>query len=107
MAHQLAWLYVNGTWPPSQIDHIDGDGLNNKIENLRLANSAQNNSNRSFNGAVGFKGVYWNKSGKAYRAQIQINGRRIYLGSFATPEEAHEAYVKAAKELHGEFARAA
>lgn len=85
------------------VDHIDGNTMNNRRSNLRVATHAQNVRNaRGRTGA--YKGTRWNKLTNRYTAEIQAAGVRKYLGSFATAKEAHEAYVKAAIELHGEFA---
>ena len=91
------------------IDHIDGDGTNNRRSNMRIATHAENMRNRrmSTNNTSGFKGVHWEKKSQKWRAQIRINSVRRYLGLFDTPEAAHAAYVAASEKLHGEFARAA
>ncbi len=88
-----------------QIDHKDGDGLNNRRSNLRPATNAENGRNRSIqkNNTSGFNGVH--KSGKAWVASIRVDGRRINLGRFAAPELASAAYNDAAKMYFGEFAR--
>jgi hypothetical protein len=108
-AHRLAWFYVHGYMPDRLIDHRDGKGLNNAINNLREANRLQNARNRKTprNNTSGFKGVSWHELDQRYRAQISINGRPRHLGNFKTAEEAHAAYCEAAKEHYGEFARAA
>ncbi len=93
--------------PTEQIDHKDGNGLNNQRSNLRVASSSKNNQNarkRSDN-TVGLKGVYFHQQCKKFGAQIQSAGKRLHLGLFITPEEAHAAYCAAASKLHGEFAR--
>lgn len=89
------------------VDHEDGNGLNCVRSNLRLATTAQNNRNqrRRSDSKSGFKGVFWQADKRKWRARICVNGKNRSLGYFATPEEAHEAYCKAAKELFGEFAR--
>src|SRR2546423_1548703 len=56
-AHRLAWFYTSGKWPPTQIDHMDGDKQNNRLSNLRLASSTQNHANSYGYSASGFKGV--------------------------------------------------
>lgn len=88
-----------------QVDHIDGNGLNNRRDNLRLATNSQNHHNiskRSDNKS-GYKGVCY--SGGKWVAQINVSGKQTYLGRFDTPENAYEAYCEAAKKYHGEFAR--
>ena len=104
-AHRLAWLYMTGEWPPRQIDHIDGNALNNRFENLRLATPAQNLVNRGAhkNNKLGIKGV--SKFRNKYKAQIQARGQKIHLGCFKTPEEASAAYTKAAEKYFGVFAK--
>lgn len=110
-AHRLAWLIVYGEWPPEgyHIDHINGAGLDNRIANLRLATRSQNMANRGAqrNGASGFKGVSWNKQKLRWEAYICINNKQRHLGYFDIAEEAHAAYVAAARQDFGEFARAA
>lgn len=107
-AHRVAWYLHYGSEPPYdlEIDHIDNDGTNNKINNLRLANRAQNrcNTRRKENGTSGYKGVYWCKKQRKWRAQITKNKKVYKLGSFADPCDAHLAYCAAAARLHGEFA---
>lgn len=104
-AHRLAWLWMTGEWPPLQIDHINGDSLDNRWANLRLATAAQNAANAGMyaNNTVGFKGVSPHKCG--YQARIGINGRLKALGVYKTPEEAHDAYMREARRVFGEFAR--
>jgi len=90
-----------------QIDHIDGNGLNNQRENLRSATSSQNgfNRNKQNNNTSGFKGVFFDKRRSNYFAQIRINGKSIRLGTFDDINEAVKAYQEAAKKYRGEFAR--
>ena len=104
-AHQLAWLYMTGEWCSLVIDHCDLDPSNNCWSNLRRATKSQNNANRSLqrNNSCGLKGA--SPDGRRWRATIFKNGRIRHLGIFPTPQEAHAAYVKAARELFGEFAR--
>lgn len=86
-------------------DHIDGDGLNNRRSNLRLATPAENTRHRRMqrNNISGYRGVHFTtKSGK-WRAQIGFNGGIKVLGDFNTPEEANRAYLVAAEELFGDF----
>lgn len=104
MAHQLAWLYEHGRFPPkgTEIDHIDGDGTNNAIANLRIVTSSvnkQNMSKRSDN-VSGVTGVNWHASGKKWTAGIVYYGKSIYLGLFS--DFADAVYVrKAAEQMLG------
>ena len=90
-----------------EVDHDDGDGLNNRRGNLRVATHSQNmrNSRISRRNTSGFKGVYFHKKAGKWASQIKFNGKKKYIGCFASPEEAHEAYCRASKELHGDFGR--
>lgn len=105
--HRLAWLVVYGVNPEGHIDHEDGDTANNRIRNLRDATRAQNMHNQGVRkgNTSGFKGVFWDKQNKTWTAQIRTGGKRLRLGAHKTPEAAHAAYVAAAQEYHGEFAR--
>ena len=104
-AHRIAWLLTYGLDPGRmEIDHINNDGLDNRITNLRLATRSENAANSRVQGSVsGIKGVQQNGSG--YMARIRADGRSIYLGTFRTIEEAVEARREAAARLHGIYAR--
>lgn len=88
-------------------DHINGDTLNNTRANLRVANNMQNrhNSKKPNTNKSGYKGVCRYKLNGKWVARITANKKRVFLGYFDTPEEAHAAYCEAAKELCQEFAR--
>jgi hypothetical protein len=90
-----------------EIDHIDGNGLNNQRSNLRLATHSENMRNQrlSRNSSSGLKGASWSKSNQRWQAQITIERKHCHLGFYDTPEEAHEAYARASVELHGQFGR--
>lgn len=108
-AHRLAWFYMTGEWPNELIDHKNCDGFNNRWNNLRQADQSRNQQNsriRSHN-TSGFKGVSRHSQSGKWRATIKAGGRRISLGLFLNPGDAHAAYEKAAIEHFGEFARAA
>lgn len=107
LAHRLAWLYSHGVWPSDQIDHANGNGLDNRLVNLRSASGEQNARNqRAKPSRSGLKGAAWDESRQQYVATIRIgNGARRTIGRFDTAEAAHQAYVAAAKEHHKEFAR--
>ena len=105
--HRVVFAMHYGRWPNSQIDHINGIPNDNRIENLREATASQNSSNRrkSTRNTTGYKGVSFSKKTGKWRASICVKRKLIEIGAFSTPEEAHEAYAKEAKRLHGEFAR--
>ena len=102
--HRLVFLYHHG-YMPIQVDHIDGNRINNKIENLREATSAQNNQNRMATGDSKIKGVVWHKQSKKWVASICVNRKSVHLGSFGKIEDAAQVATDARKKLHGEFAR--
>lgn len=106
-ATHLIWLLKTGAFPIGQIDHKDGIKNNNMWGNLREANQSQQTANTKtrVDNVCGLKGIHKRKGYKRWRAQIVHNKRRYYLGDFGSAEEAHAAYVKAAKKYHGEFAR--
>lgn len=93
--------------PKVGIDHINGNGLDNRKNNLRIATKSQNGMNQKpqKNRSSKFKGIYWNKNAKKWQAQIKINKKNKYLGLFNIETEAAKSYDIAAKELFGEFAR--
>jgi len=100
-SHRLAWFYVHNRWP-KMIDHIDGNKLNNRIENLREVTSSQNRQNlRTANrdSKTGFLGVTKLPNGR-FMAQIGFSGKTKYIGMFGTPESAHEAYLSFKRLLH-------
>jgi HNH endonuclease/AP2 domain len=105
--HRVIWLYVHGKWPNGQIDHIDGDTLNNRLANLRDVSQSQNqwNAGPRKTNTTGFKGVMRAKGGKKFTARIKAHGKAYWLGVFDTAEEASQAYHQRATELHGQFAR--
>lgn len=104
--HRIIWEMFKGPIPNgAQIDHVDGDRSNNRIENLRLADSKQNAWNRGLSKAntSGFKGVSFEKKTGKWIAQIRTNGIAGKIGRFNTKEEAAEAYRKADIQYRGEF----
>ena len=105
-AHRLAWLYMTGSFPSLEIDHINGQPADNRFSNLREASRTENNRNTkiSKNNQSGFKRVTRNKKNGKWAAHIRSNDKQKFLGNFETPELAHEFYCLAADMLHGEFA---
>lgn len=101
-AHWLVWFYHNGTWPTDEVDHINGNKLDNRIENLRLATRCENRQNHKMmkNNTSGFRGVHWSKKEGKWIASICIAGTQKRLGAFTSPEEASECYLAAKKQEH-------
>ena len=104
-AHRLIFLWHHAHLPP-MLDHINRVKTDNRIENLRSATTTQQNANKGINprSATKYKGVEYEKGRNRYRARITIQGKVKNLGRFKTPEEAHAAYMKAAKDLFRDFA---
>lgn len=106
-AHRLAWLYVYGCWPTDQIDHKNRSPSDNRFDNLREADSNENNQNRSR--PVGrmspLKGASWNTGKRKWIAQIQHRNQYVYLGKYDCPIAAHLQYCIATAKFHGQFAR--
>ncbi len=89
------------------IDHINGDGLDNRKSNLRICKHGENqyNSKMPKNNTSGYKGVYWDKRRNKWISQININGKHVYIGQFINAIDAANAYDKAAMQYHKEFAK--
>lgn len=89
-----------------QIDHINRDKTDNRLANLRVCTTQENNFNRTGwkNSKSGFKGVTYVEAKKKFKARIGINGKRIHLGYFDTAEEASRAYNEMAEKFYGEYA---
>jgi len=108
--HRVAWLIVHGRWPDCLIDHIDADPSNNRIANLR---EASNTDNLAASARMGHRrvdpsmpaGVFIRKrmNDVAYCAKVRHRNKQIYLGTYATQEEAHKAYLEACARIKGEF----
>ena len=101
-AHRLVWFYVHGVWPDNYIDHIDGDGKNNRIDNLRDVNQSHNMQNQKRagkNSKSGHLGVCWCKKRKRWRAHIKIERKPISLGYFSEINDA-VASRKSAEQIY-------
>lgn len=102
--HRLIYEHVNGQIPDGfEIDHINGIRTDNRIENLRLVSRGENQQNRhrpNKNNKLGIKGVVYNKKNNKFKSQIDVGGKKIYLGCFQTIEQAVFAYNKAACFYH-------
>jgi len=97
---------ILGTEKGFLVDHRDGDGLNNRKDNIRSCTHTENARNRrlQYNSFSGYKGVSWHKKSKKWRSRITVDGKLIRLGSFFCLIKAAKAYDKAAKKYHGKFA---
>lgn len=89
-----------------EVDHINGNTLDNRRDNLRVANRSQNMRNRGkpTSNTTGYKGVYKRSDVGRWIAAIKVNGKQIHLGYFDTAEDAYDAYLKASVIHHGQFA---
>ena len=106
--HRVVWEQFNGKMEKGfQIDHINGNILDNRIENLRKATYAENqwNAKKRVDNKSGVKGVSWHKVTKKWRAQIKQNKVLYDLGVHDTIQKAKEVVEKKRIELHGEFTR--
>lgn len=108
--HRLAFLWMTGSWPAGQVDHIDGDGTNNRWANLREATCRQNQRNRRGaqrnNKRTGVRGVTFNPRRypkRPYHVKFEKLRKGYYFGAYATLDEARRVAESAVKELFGEF----
>ena len=106
-AHRVAWALFYGQEPDQQIDHINGNRLDNRIANLRLASNAENSRNcrLSKNNTSGVTGVCYHSRAKKWFAQIMFNRKNHFLGLHDTKEKAIEARKKAETQYFGQFAK--
>jgi len=103
--HRAIFLFHHG-YLPKIIDHIDGNPLNNKIENLREVNAFQNAWNTKTKvGVSGVRGITWDKAHKKWLAQLTANNKKIHIGRFKSLEDAEEAYKIQLHLHHGEYTR--
>jgi hypothetical protein len=92
--HRLVWAICTGGWPSGQIDHIDRNSMNNRMDNLRIVTGSENCHNSMKTGRDLPHGVSRRKSGK-YRAGLTINGVRVFEREYRTPGQAATAYIEA------------
>jgi hypothetical protein len=106
LVHRLIFAWHYGHFP-KQIDHIDGNPLNNNIENLRICDYSENNWNSKIrkDNLSGIKNVYWQKSTKKWAVALRKNKKYIYLGCFKDLELAELVATEARNKYHGKFAR--
>ena len=100
-AHRLAWLYVFGSMPDGETDHINGVPDDNKIANLRIGTRSENMQNQRRarkDSTTGILGVV--KLRNLYQAKIVVAGKQLHLGTFGTKEEAGHAYLLKKRKLH-------
>lgn len=107
LAHRVIMCLMTGCWPKNDVDHVNGDRLDNRWENLRHATKAQNNRNgKSYGTTSEYVGVYWNRHLGGYVASVYHNGKRHYCGFSKTdPKSLALRRDRKAKELFGEFVR--
>lgn len=93
LEHRIVWLHYYGQWPQGEIDHINGDGTDNRIANLREVDRSANmrNQRKRLDNTSGVNGVYWDTRSAKWHAHIRVNGRRFYLGLFENLEDATRA----------------
>ena len=107
--HRLVWFLLTLKEVPEDlfIDHIDGNRLNNNINNLRLATALENQYNkaRQSNGTSQYKGVWYDKAKDCWKASIRFKDKRHYIGQFETELDAALAYDEYAKRIQGEFTK--
>jgi hypothetical protein len=105
-SHRLIWLYVYG-YLPKEIDHINGDRQDNRLENLREVTRSQNQFNKCLakNNTSGTKGVSWHKKSKSWTVRLCINKKPKHLGYFKDLELANLVAQEARNKYYGEYAR--
>lgn len=101
-AHRLVWLYVYGSFPKNNIDHINGCRSDNRISNLRDATQSENCQNlKKSRGLSGFLGVSIDTQRRnRWKASIKVNGKNHHIGWFKTPDAAHKAYLLIKRKIH-------
>jgi hypothetical protein len=101
MSHRVAWLLHYGVWPTMRLDHRDGNGLNNRIDNLREVTNQQNGMNTKLriDSKTGVSGIRWHKLAKKWNVRITVHNQEIYLGLYENFEDA----VRVRKEAESKY----
>lgn len=94
LLHRLIWFIENGT-EPDNVDHINGNPKDNRIQNLRSATHRSNHQNKKWHREGRLVGASWTAKLDKWQSQAWIGGKKVYLGVFSTELEAHQAYCKA------------
>lgn len=100
-AHRIAWLFSYGFWPDGDIDHINGNPADNRLNNLRDVSRSVNQQNlrrARRDNATGLLGV--KRARNRFEARINVGGRYVHLGTFDSPHAAHAAYLAAKRQHH-------
>lgn len=107
LCHRIVWCMHYGYWPDGDIDHINGNKLDNRIENLRFVDRSQNMSNVGMqkNNKSGFIGVFWASRTRKWQAVVAHKKKNIYIGTFDCPVQAAKAYNEAVLKYHGSYAQ--
>lgn len=103
LVHRLVWLHATGKWPTGQVDHINGNRSDNRLENLRDVGPSINSQNQRAahrGSSSGLLGVSWRRDKEKWVACIKVSGRQKHLGFFSSPGDAHAAYLAAKRSAH-------
>lgn len=102
LEHRLVWLFKTGDWPVGEIDHVNGDVLDNRFCNLRDVSRSVNQQNQRKSHRDSLTGLLGSRPTEngSFRAEIQVNGVKKSLGRYSTAEEAHAVYLAAKREMH-------
>lgn len=103
LAHRLAWALYHGEWPSGQIDHIDGNPFNNRIDNLRIVSARENMMNQKKHRDGRLYGAHKRPNGR-YTSLVRINNKLVCLGTYDTAKEAHIKALSAVTNSKGEIA---
>lgn len=106
LVHRLIYFFIEGKFPPKEIDHIDGNKSNNRWNNIRACSRSENMSNAGprRNNKLGIRGVYYDPKRRRYITRIRKGCTKKYIGSFKTKEEAARAYQEEQSKIFGEYA---